>query len=208
MAHDVMSEVIGQFMRAFALTWHGDATGARRAANAAAEAGAGLLGVFERAIYSAMAVACLADGDAQAAWNAALKAEQGGINPALDGLNMVWMAEAALGFGELAAAERWAYGAASGANASWRAVDLSVRARVNVAKGDAAQGAIDACGSLAGAASSVRICTPLTRSNASPFWPSKQIASAKRAACLGLRTPSETASNWSASRFSMANTKR
>ena len=67
MAHDVMSEVIGQFMRAFALTWHGDATGARRAANAAAEAGAGLLGVFERAIYSAMAVACLADGDAQAA---------------------------------------------------------------------------------------------------------------------------------------------
>ena len=163
MAHDVMSEVIGQFMRAFALTWHGDATGARRAANAAAEAGAGLLGVFERAIYSAMAVACLADGDAQAAWNAALKAEQGGINPALDGLNMVWMAEAALGFGELAAAERWAYGAASGANASWRAVDLSVRARVNVAKGDAAQGAIDACGSLAGAASSgAHLYTPDT----------------------------------------------
>lgn len=92
-----------------------------------------------------------------------MKAEQGGINPALDGLNMVWMAEAALGIGELAAAERWAYGAASGANASWRAVDLSVRARVNVAKGDTAQGAIDACESLAGAASSgAHLYTPDT----------------------------------------------
>ncbi|MDT5333356.1 MAG: hypothetical protein QOF31_4653 [Mycobacterium sp.] len=162
-AHDVMSEAIGQFMRAFALSWHGDAATARRAANAAAEAGAGLLGVFERAIHAAMAVACLADGDAEAAWNAALKAEQSGINPALDGLNMVWMAEAALGFGELAAAERWAYGAASGANASWRAVDLSVRARVNVAKGDTAQGTIDACESLAGAASSgAHLYTPDT----------------------------------------------
>jgi DNA-binding CsgD family transcriptional regulator len=76
---------------------------------------------------------------------------------------MVWMAEAALGFRELAAAERWAYGAASGANASWRAVDLSVRARVNVAKGDTAQGAIDACESLAGAASSgAHLYTPET----------------------------------------------
>ena len=42
-------------------------------------------------------------------------------------------------------------------------MDLSVRARVNVAKGDAAQGAIDACESLAGAASSgAHLYTPDT----------------------------------------------
>jgi hypothetical protein len=54
------------------------------------------------------------------------------------------MAEAALGFGQLAVAERWAYGASSGSHASWRAVDLSVRARVNVATGKMVQGANDA----------------------------------------------------------------
>ena len=54
----------------------------------------------------------------------------------------------------------------------------------------------------------VHTCTPLTRSNASPFWPSKQLATVKQAACLELHTPSETASNWSASRLSTVNTKR
>jgi hypothetical protein len=70
-AHDVMSEAIGLFMKAFALAFHGDAAGARGAGNAAADAGSGLLGVFERAIYAAIAIACLADGDAEAAWDAA-----------------------------------------------------------------------------------------------------------------------------------------
>jgi predicted ATPase/class 3 adenylate cyclase/DNA-binding CsgD family transcriptional regulator len=153
-AHDLMSEVIGLFMQAFALAWHGDGARARDAANAAADAGSGLLGVFQRAVYSAIAIACLADGDAEAAWDAALTADRGGINPALDGLNMVWMAEAALGFGELAVAERWAHGASSGAHASWRAVDLSVRARVNVATGNKAPGANDAYEAIAAAASS------------------------------------------------------
>lgn len=153
-AHDLMSEVIGLFQRAFALAWHGDAAGARKAGHAAADAGSGLLGVFERATYSAIAVACLADGDPEAAWDAALRAHRGGINPAVDGMNVVWMAEAALGFGEFAVAKRWAYGASSGANASWRAVDLSVRARVNIATGDKAQGADDAYEALAAAASS------------------------------------------------------
>jgi hypothetical protein len=153
-AHDLMSEAVGLFMQAFALAFHGDATGARDAGNAAADAGSGLLGVFERAIYAAIAIACLADGDAEAAWDAALRADRGGINPAVDGMNMVWMAQAALAFGELVVAKRWAYGASSGANASWRAVDLSVRARVNIATGDNAQGANDAYDALAAAASS------------------------------------------------------
>jgi hypothetical protein len=83
-----------------------------------------------------------------------LRADRGGINPAVDGMNMVWMAQAALSFGELVVAKRWAYGASSGANASWRAVDLSVRARVNIATGDNAQGANDAYDALAAAASS------------------------------------------------------
>jgi tetratricopeptide (TPR) repeat protein len=167
-AHDLLSEVIGLFMQAFTLAWHGDAAGAREAGNAAAEAGSGLSGVFERATYSAIAIACLADGDAEAAWDAALTAEQGGINPALDGLNMVWMAQAALGFGELAVAERWAYAASSGGKASWRAIDLSVRARVNVAKGNKAQGANDANDALAAAAASAHRRHP--SSTSSGWW--------------------------------------
>jgi predicted ATPase/class 3 adenylate cyclase/DNA-binding CsgD family transcriptional regulator len=153
-AHDLVSEVIGLFIQSLTLAWLGDAAGARAAGNAAAEAGAGLAGMFDRPTSAAIAVACLADGDAAAAWQAALTAEQRGINPALDRLHMAWMGQAALSVGEFAVAQRWANEACSDARGTWLTLGLSVRARANVAQGDKSQGANDAYEALTAAAAS------------------------------------------------------
>jgi predicted ATPase/class 3 adenylate cyclase/DNA-binding CsgD family transcriptional regulator len=132
---DLLAKVTGTFLLGFALAFHGDAKGARRAGEVAAEEGAALTGLFDQATYSAIATACLADGDREAAWQAAQVAEQRGITPAVDGLNMAWMAQAALGVGELAVAESWANEAVRLSNGSWRACSSSVRARIFAAQG-------------------------------------------------------------------------
>ena len=143
--HDLMSKIIGLFELAFVLAFHGDGPGARAAADATIEASRDCPGFVERAIQTAIATACLADGDLETARQAALTAERVDIVIAgVDDLHMVWAAQAALACGELDVARRRADIAISASNGSWLAVALSTRARVCVAQGDNDQAASDA----------------------------------------------------------------
>jgi predicted ATPase/class 3 adenylate cyclase/DNA-binding CsgD family transcriptional regulator len=152
-AEDLMSKVIGLFMHAYALAFHGDATRAREVGNAAAQAGSEMHGVFKRATYSAIATACLADNDPAAAWKAALTAEQGGMHPDVDNLNMVYMAQAAAAVGEIDVARRWVDAAIDAVkNAAWLATSQSVRARVRIAQAEWDQATSDAYEALGNAA--------------------------------------------------------
>ena len=104
-AHDVMSEVIGQFVRAFAVAWHGDADGRSRGARRLLEARAGILASLRtRHLVSSRVVACLADGDARRL-GMRLAIEQGRDHHSRQWMaNMRRIAQAALACGELAAA--------------------------------------------------------------------------------------------------------
>jgi predicted ATPase/DNA-binding NarL/FixJ family response regulator len=151
-AQDLMSKVIGLFLRGYALAFQGDSTRARAVSDAAAQAGSEMQGVFKRATYSAIAIACLADGDPAAAWEAALIAEQGGMHPYVDNLNMVYMAQAAAAVGEIDVARRWVDAAIETAKSAWLATALSVRTRVRIVQGEGEQAASDAYEALANAA--------------------------------------------------------
>jgi DNA-binding CsgD family transcriptional regulator len=153
-ANDLMSKVIGLFLQAYALAFHGEPTRARAVGDTAAEAAAEMEGIFKRATYSAIATAYLADGDRVAAWEAALIAEQGGMHPQVDNLNMVYLAQAAAAVGEIAVARRWADAAVATAKTSWLTAALSVRAYVRIAQGEVDQAASDAYEALANAAAS------------------------------------------------------
>ena len=140
-----MSKIIGLFELAFVLAFRGDGPGARAAADAAIEASRDCPGFVERAIQTAIATACLADGDLETARQAALTAERVDIVIAgVDDLHMVWAAQAALACDELDVARRRADIAISASNGSWLAIALSARARVCVAQGDNDQAASDA----------------------------------------------------------------
>lgn len=92
-ASDLMSKVIGLFEQTFAIAFHGDGPGARASGDATIEAGRDCPGYVERAIHTAIATACLADGDSAAAREAALTAERVDIViPGVDDLHMVWTA--------------------------------------------------------------------------------------------------------------------
>ena len=149
-SHDLMSKVIGLFMQTFLLAFHGDAAGARASGNVAVEAGSECPGLFERSIHTALATACLADGDPPAAWDAALRAERAHIViPYVDDLNMPWIALAALAFGELAVARRCVDAAVSASKGSWLSTALSTRACVRAAQRETDQAAADAYEALA-----------------------------------------------------------
>ena len=105
--HDLMSKIIGLFELAFVLAFHGDGPGARAAADATIEASRDCPGFVERAIQTAIATACLADGDLETARQAALTAERVDIVIAgVDDLHLVWAAQAALACDELDVARR------------------------------------------------------------------------------------------------------
>ena len=147
--HDLVSKVIGLFELTFALAFRGDGPGARASGVATIEAGSECPGLFERQIHSAVAVACLADGDAAAARGAALATERTGIViPGVDDLHMVWSAQAALACGELALAHSRVDIAVPASKRFWLATALSTRACVRVAQGEYERAAADAYESL------------------------------------------------------------
>jgi DNA-binding NarL/FixJ family response regulator len=149
-AHDLMSKVMGLFELTFVLAFHGDGSGARASGDATIEASRDCPGFTERAIHTAIATACLADGDAVAARDEALAAERVGIViPGVDDLQMIWAAQAALACGDLDVARRRADVAMSVSNGSWLAMALSMRARVRVAQGENDQSAQDGYEALA-----------------------------------------------------------
>jgi predicted ATPase/class 3 adenylate cyclase/DNA-binding CsgD family transcriptional regulator len=148
-ANDLMSKVIGLFEQTFVLAFCGDAVGARTSAGATVEAGSECPGLLERAIHSAVTAACLADGDPEAAWDAALAAERVGIViRGVDDLHMVWTAQAALAHGDLDVASRRADVAVAASNGCWLATALSTRACIRLARRENDQAANDACEAL------------------------------------------------------------
>ena len=106
-------------------------------------------GLLQRQVHSAVAIACLADGDAAGAREAAEAAERTGIViPGVDDLHMFWMAQVALASGELAVARSRANIAVSASKRFWLTTALSTRARVRVAQREYEQAAADAYESL------------------------------------------------------------
>jgi hypothetical protein len=81
-------------------------------------------------------VACLAAGDAAAAWEASEAARQHTSGqPMTTGVFLVWAAQAALKCGDLTEARRWADEAVSVRSGVYLSCALATRARVEVAQG-------------------------------------------------------------------------
>ena len=137
-AHDLVSKATGLMMESYVLAWQGDGDGARAAGKGAIEAGAELGGIFDMGAYVAYGNACLAAGDIAAAWEATQAAELATINPPAEGINKVWLAQAALACGEVAAARRWVDEGVSATSGWWLTLGLTTRARILVAQGELA----------------------------------------------------------------------
>ena len=96
-AHDALSKMIGLMLLAYALAFHGDTDEARAAANGSLEASAQLDGLFDRPAHATLAVACMADGDAAATWEAVQASNRHvGSNPAADMMNKTYLGLAAI----------------------------------------------------------------------------------------------------------------
>ena len=153
-AHDALSKMIGLMLLAYALAFHGDTNEARAAANGSLEASAQLDGLFDRPAHATLAVACMADGDAAATWEAVQASNRHVMNPAADMMNKTYLGLAAIGCGELHTAHRCADEAVAESEGAWLAAALSTRACVHVAQGGLKQAADDAYEALALAARS------------------------------------------------------
>jgi hypothetical protein len=105
-AHDLVDIAIGLMNETTLRSWHGDGRDARTAGRLCLEACAEVGGVFDQGAYATLGLACLADGDAAAAWTAAEAAQCAPINPPAEMTNRVFLGQIALACGELAAARR------------------------------------------------------------------------------------------------------
>ncbi len=143
-AHDVMSKAIGLMIEMTLLAWHGDGDGACAAGRLCMEASTELAGFFDQGVYVTFALACLARGDAAAAWEAVQKAQCTTINRPAELTNLTFLGQAALATGEFTHARRWLDEAVSSVQGWWLCAALSTRARLNLAEGDLAQAASDA----------------------------------------------------------------
>jgi len=139
-AGDRPMEAFGLITLAQALSFTGDATAARAAAEAALEIGATLGGFHEDSSYVAAANAALAEGDptaakeaCDAAWRHTYPLKE------LFTRSVVPMADAALGCGDLVAARRWADDTVAVAPGCHQMLALTARARVAVAQGEPQQ---------------------------------------------------------------------
>ena len=148
-AHDVMSKGTALMMECYVLAWQGDGDGARVRGKGALEACEELGGIFDQGAYVAYGTACLAAGDIAAAWEAAEAAQLASINPPAERLNKVWLAQAALACGDVAAARRWVDEGVPGTRGWWLALALTTRARILVAQGELELAGADAYEALA-----------------------------------------------------------
>nr|WP_227370967.1 adenylate/guanylate cyclase domain-containing protein [Mycobacterium fragae] len=150
--HDEMLRVTILFILPHWLAYHGEAHEARRAADAAIEAAAGLGDLYMGASYTALVVVALAAGDvalaaeaADAAWSC-----MGGLREAA-AINMTYHAQAAMARGDLTAAQRFADEAVATMTGYWLAYALAIRARVAIARGAPDEAERDAHEALAAA---------------------------------------------------------
>ena len=132
-ANDVTYQVNGRIAEALALAYQGDGQGARIAADKALEDASRLLESFEGACRSSRMVAFLATGDTAAAWEAS---EAARADPQQYGINIIWSVQAALAYGELKVARRYAHDAVADSMGWWLPWALVGRARVELADGN------------------------------------------------------------------------
>jgi DNA-binding CsgD family transcriptional regulator len=151
-AHDLVDIAIGLMNETTLRSWHGDGRDARTAGRLCLEACAEVGGVFDQGAYATLGLACLADGDAAAAWTAAEAAQCALINPPAEMTNRVFLGQIALACGELAAARRWLDEAVAAVKGWWLSIALVTRARVHLAEGNLEQAQSDAYDALAIAA--------------------------------------------------------
>ena len=132
-ANDVIYQVNGRIAEALVLAYQGDGQGARIAADKALEGASRLLESFEGACRSSRMVAFLATGDTAAAWEAS---EAARADPQQYGINIIWSVQAALAYGELKVARRYAHDAVADSMGWWLPWALVGRARVELADGN------------------------------------------------------------------------
>jgi DNA-binding CsgD family transcriptional regulator len=136
-AHDVVMQAIGLMCLTSVLAYQGDVSGARTTAEKTLAISSQLGEYYDVASYGGVAIAALAAGNAATAWRASETArENTRWQPMTTGIFVVWAAQAALGFGDLNAARRWADEAVSitkGVYLSWA---LVTRSRVGIAHGE------------------------------------------------------------------------
>ena len=97
-AHDVLLQVIGLVGESFALALQGDLRGARTTADEDVRCSSELGRVLRLSFLGGVAIACLAAGDADAAWEASEAARRRtSWQPMTTGIFVVWAAQAALG---------------------------------------------------------------------------------------------------------------
>ncbi|BBZ41234.1 transcriptional regulator [Mycobacterium conspicuum] len=139
-AQDLPMETFGLMTLAQALTFTGDATAGRAAAQAALENGAAMGGFHEDTAYLALAIAELASGNITAA-KQACDAAWGCTSPLKELFvrSFVPMAEATMGCGDLVTARRWADDTVAAVPGSHQVTALTARAGVAVAQGESQQ---------------------------------------------------------------------
>ena len=129
-AHDVLMQAIGLMCETSTLASQGDVSGARTTAEKTVAIASELGEYYDLASSGGVALACLAAGDADAAWEASEAArERTSWEPMTTGIFVVYAAQAALGRGDLPAARRWADEAVSmtkGVYLSWALVTRSL----------------------------------------------------------------------------------
>jgi DNA-binding CsgD family transcriptional regulator len=141
----MMLRAIVRLSVAHAEAYSGDTDAARASADAAVEAAAELGDFYVAAANTALVVASLAAGDAALAAEAAAAALQGMHGqPGPTTLNDAYFAQAALAHGDVMAAGRWADDAVAGTTGFYRAVALTTRARVAIARDEIDQAERDA----------------------------------------------------------------
>ena len=146
--HDPVNIAIGLMNETTLRAWNGDCSGARSAGRAAIQACADIGGVFDQGAYVMFAMACLADGDCETAWQAAQDGLTAPINPPAAMTNRAFLAQIAMVSGESATALRWLDEAVPAVKGWWLSIALTTRARVHLALDNLIQADTDAYAAL------------------------------------------------------------
>ncbi len=149
-AEDRSMETFGLIGVAQLFAFHGDSARARDAAAAALETAAAMGGFHEDTTYMVLANAALASGDSAAAKDACDQAWRHTYPlKELFLRNLLPMAEAEMGRGDLVTARRWADDTVAVVPGWHKMVALTARARVAIAQGESDQAERDAHDALA-----------------------------------------------------------
>jgi predicted ATPase/class 3 adenylate cyclase/DNA-binding CsgD family transcriptional regulator len=147
-ARDAMFSMYALVMQAYALSYAGDVAGALAAAEAAMHHASELFDYYEGPVYTALAHAHLAAGDATAAWEAYQAALRCSGMDLRIASTYDWAALAALACGDLTVARRLADDVVSVTKGCGLSLTLTSRAYVEIAQGEPDAAARDASDAL------------------------------------------------------------